>query len=132
MRFRNEFYFLSNMYPCKIVYKDYVFNNAEAFFQACKDGASARKFVGIDGFTAKRLGRTVKLRPNWNEIRTRVMKRVLIEKFRQNPDLMEKLKSIKGPIVEDNDWNDTFWGCCRGVGRNELGKILEEIRGGAL
>ena len=129
MRFRNEFAFLSNMYPCKIVYKDYVFNNAEAFFQACKDGASAHKFVGIDGFTAKRLGRTVKLRPNWNEIRTRVMKRVLVEKFRQNPELMAKLKSVKGPIVEDNDWNDTFWGRCRGVGRNELGKILEEIRG---
>ena len=129
MRFRNEFAFLSNMYPCKIVYKDYVFNNAEAFFQACKDGASAHKFVGIDGFTAKRLGRTVKLRPNWNEIRTRVMKRVLVEKFRQNPELMAKLKEVKGPIVEDNDWNDTFWGRCRGVGRNELGKILEEIRG---
>ena len=117
------------MYPCKIVYKDYVFNNAEAFFQACKDGASARKFVGIDGFTAKKLGRKVKLRPDWNKIRLSVMKRVVKMKFTQNPELMEKLRKINGPIVEENTWNDTFWGICNGYGANNLGKILEAIRG---
>ena len=30
--------------------------------------------------------------------------------------------------VEGNNWNDTFWGVCRGKGRNELGKVLMKVR----
>jgi predicted NAD-dependent protein-ADP-ribosyltransferase YbiA (DUF1768 family) len=31
-------------------------------------------------------------------------------------------------LVEGNAWNDTFWGQCRGVGENNLGRILMAIR----
>jgi predicted NAD-dependent protein-ADP-ribosyltransferase YbiA (DUF1768 family) len=27
-----------------------------------------------------------------------------------------------------NYWNDKFWGICKGVGENHLGKILMQIR----
>ena len=37
------------------------------------------------------------------------------------------LKLIKEDIVEDNYWNDTFWGMCKGKGNNILGKILMNI-----
>ena len=31
-------------------------------------------------------------------------------------------------LIEGNDWHDTFWGVCNGIGKNWLGKILEEER----
>ena len=31
-------------------------------------------------------------------------------------------------LIEENWWNDTFWGVCRGVGKNHLGQILMKIR----
>lgn len=33
-------------------------------------------------------------------------------------------------LVEGNNWNDTYWGVCKGVGENHLGKILIRIRDG--
>ena len=31
-------------------------------------------------------------------------------------------------LVEGNDWGDTYWGVCKGTGKNMLGKILMEVR----
>ena len=31
-------------------------------------------------------------------------------------------------LEEGNTWNDTFWGVCNGVGENNLGRILMEVR----
>lgn len=55
------------------------------------------------------------------------MREVLKIKF-SDPVLMTKLTNVKGEIVEDNYWGDTFWGRCNGSGQNNLGKILMEIR----
>lgn len=52
------------------------------------------------------------------------MKRVLHAKF-SNPLLKRKLLQISEPIVEENTWNDTFWGVCNGKGLNILGLMLE-------
>ena len=30
-------------------------------------------------------------------------------------------------LIEFNDWGDIFYGVCRGVGRNELGKLLTSL-----
>lgn len=56
------------------------------------------------------------------------MQYLLRQKF-VDPVLMEKLRAITRPIIEDNHWGDTFWGVCGGVGENHLGRLLEEIRG---
>lgn len=128
MMFRGEFWFLSNMARTPITYKQYKFENSEAFFQACKDGSKVAMFQGVDGPTAKRLGRRVNLRPDWEKVKVRIMEKVVRMKFEQHPELLERLKAIPGEIVEDNTWNDTFWGRCNGRGRNELGKILMKIR----
>ena len=53
---------------------------------------------------------------------------LVILKFTQNPELLKRLKQIKGPISEENTWGDTFWGICEGKGENNLGKILMEVR----
>lgn len=131
MFFRNEYWFLSNMYPCKIRVNGLEFKCAEACFQSFKttDTELRAKFQHLNGFEAKKLGKKIKLRPDWNDIRLEVMRRVVYAKFHQNPELQKLLADVQGwCIVEDNTWHDTFWGKCDGVGENWLGCILTAIR----
>ena len=71
MTFRGEYWFLSNMYPCKIVMGDYVYPCAESAFQAAKvkDPETRKFFSTLDGKDAKRFGRQVKLRSDWENIK---------------------------------------------------------------
>lgn len=130
MIFRNEYWFLSNMFPCSVMWQGDVYKCSEAAYQAakCADIQERKRFTNLDGFAAKRLGRQVKLRPDWPQVQIDVMRDVLTCKFNQNNALLNKLKQVKGIITEDNHWNDTFWGMCRGVGNNHLGKLLMKIR----
>lgn len=129
MFFRNEYWFLSNMYPCKIRVNGLEFECAEACFQSFKttDLELRKKFQKMNGFEAKKFGKKVKLRPDWNDIRLEIMSRVIHAKFKQNDELGHKLAQISDEIeiVEDNKWHDTFWGRCNGIGENHLGRILE-------
>lgn len=129
MRFRNEFYFMSNMFPVEIKIGEYTFSCAESAFQAakCIKPEDKKRFEGLNGFEAKKLGRKVALRPDWNDVRIPLMKRILKIKF-SHPDLAEKLMAVKGDIIEENTWHDTFWGVCEGRGENHLGKILMSMR----
>jgi len=128
MKFRNEFWFLSNMYPCSITYKGITYPCVETAFQAQKDESRSAEFIGLDGFNAKKLGRRVNLRTDWNAVRVSIMKELVACKFEQHPELADRLASVKGIIAEENTWHDTFWGVCDGKGRNELGNILMQIR----
>jgi predicted NAD-dependent protein-ADP-ribosyltransferase YbiA (DUF1768 family) len=56
------------------------------------------------------------------------MLNLLRQKF-QNPELREKLLCTgKLELIEGNYWGDTYWGVCRGVGENRLGKLLMLVR----
>jgi len=73
----------------------------------------------------------VKLRPDWDDVRIGVMEEVVRAKFNQNPHLAARLMATgQMPLVEGNDWGDTFWGVDvkTGKGENNLGKILMKIR----
>lgn len=128
MKFRNEYSFLSNMYECSIIYKGITYKCVESAFQAQKDLSRVNEFAKLSGVEAKYLGRKVSLRPDWNEVKVNIMYNIVRNKFKQNPELAQKLKNISGPITEENTWNDTFWGVCNGRGKNILGKILTKIR----
>lgn len=130
MQFRNEFFFLSNMYPCSIEIQGIHFTCAESAFQAmkCVNEKDVLALSKMSGASAKRYGRTVSLRADWNKQRVNAMRYVLNVKFK-NPELKSKLLSTGNlELVEDNDWNDRFWGRCNGIGANQLGKLLMEIR----
>ena len=129
--FRGAYYFLSNMYPCPVVYEGLEFKCAEAAFQAAKtlNLEMRKRFTQMDGFEAKRFGRSVKLRDDWDKVRLPVMSWVLLDKFTRNADLKEKLLMTGDlPLIEGNNWNDRFWGVCNGVGDNNLGKLLMRLR----
>lgn len=138
MKFRNEYWFLSNMFPAEMKVNGLTFTCAEACFQSFKttDLEERKRFQDLNGFEAKKLGRRISIRPNWNEIRLEVMYLVVKAKFRQHPELTDKLiRTCNRPnieIVEDNTWGDKFWGRCNGIGENNLGKILTKIMTEAL
>ena len=127
MFLRNEYFFLSNMYPCEIKYKGHTFKSSESAFQAQKDLSRVSEFESLEGKESKRLGRKVNIRSDWEEVKVNIMEEILRIKF-SDPELAEKLKNVKEPIVEENTWHDTFWGVCDGKGKNMLGKLLEKIR----
>jgi len=69
--FRRQYQFLSNFYPCRIIIEDLVFISVEAAFQAtkCRNFGDRWIFEGIAGADAKKLGRRVKLRSDWESVK---------------------------------------------------------------
>lgn len=70
MFFKGEYYFLLNMFPCRITFNGFVFVNAEAAFQAQKtiEREVQKQFCKLKGKDAKRKGRKIQLRSNWEAI----------------------------------------------------------------
>ena len=131
--FTGEFYFLSNFYPCTVKYDGMVFRNAEAAFQSakCAIRSERRDFQYYGAHTARQKGRLVKLRKDWEKVKVRVMREVLLAKFdeKTNPQLWKQLcATFPRQLIEGNWWRDYFWGVHDGKGENKLGQLLMEIR----
>lgn len=129
--FRGEYYFLSNFYQTDIVYDNLHFTSAEAAFQSAKttNFDTKLKFTKLNPSQAKALGRSIKLREDWEDIKDKVMYDILHIKF-GNYILAERLvKTGDAVLVENNDWGDTYWGVDKSKGGlNKLGQILMQIR----
>lgn len=127
--FKNEYYFLSNLYEVPVEYGGKTFRTAESAFQAQKDTSRADEFIRLKGSDARSLGEKVEPRQDWDQVRVQIMREVVECKFKQNRWLMQKLMNTgKAKLIQENDRNDTFWGVYKGEGENMLGKILMEIR----
>ena len=130
-KFKDEYFFLSNFYEADVEYNGIVYKNNEAAFQAQKtaDKELQIKFSKLNPSEAKRLGRHIELRKDWEAIKEQVMYEICKAKFIQNPELLEKLiLTGNRPLEEGNTWNDQIWGTVNGAGKNLLGKILMTIR----
>ena len=127
--FRGSYDFLSNFYDSTITYEGLTYKNAEAAFQAQKDKARSSEFTTLPPNLAKRLGRNVRLRKDWDKVKDQIMFDIVKAKFEQNSELMEKLILTGDSYLEEgNTWNDRYWGVCNGVGKNKLGEILMQVR----
>lgn len=79
---------------------------------------------------AKQLGSEIAGVPDWDERKVEVMRRGLAAKLTPDSEPGVLLLATGcSPLVEGNDWDDTFWGVCNGRGRNTLGILLTERRG---
>lgn len=130
--FQGEFRFLSNFYPSPITIGKITFPTVEHAFQAAKTNIPAERKLIIEAKTpgeAKRLGRKVTKRDDWDEVKLYVMEFLVTLKFKQNQELREML-ILTHPyeLEEGNTWGDTFWGTCNGDGQNWLGTILMQVR----
>ena len=135
--FTGKYSFLSNFYECEIPYEGLTYPSAEAAFQAakCKDTQDRFKFQWLKPVDAKRAGRYVRLRSDWESVKVYVMQVIIKVKFKNNPDLTAKLIATGDTeLLEGNSWHDNFWGNCvcercrDKVGENMLGKLLMERR----
>lgn len=127
--FENEYSFLSNFFEVDVTYNGITFKNSEAAFQAQKCPSRIDEFANLPPNKAKRLGRKVDLRADWDQVKDQIMYEICKCKFTQHPILKFMLiKTGDHELIEGNWWNDTYWGVCKGVGQNRLGKILMHIR----
>ena len=129
--FKGRYYFLSNFYNAPVTYEGLTYQNNEAAFQSAKVLSKQERslFTDLDPSSAKKMGRAVTLRRDWEEVKTQVMYEICKAKFTQNEDLRRKLLNTGTRNLEEgNTWNDRIWGTVDGVGENRLGKILMRIR----
>ncbi len=131
--FRDEYRFLSNFYEAEVTYGGLTYGSSEAAFQAqkCVDEAEKKQFTEFGPGKSKGVGRNVKLRPDWEEVKTGIMEEIVRAKFTQHAELAALLLATgKKILVEGNRWGDTFWGVDTrtGQGENRLGRILMNVR----
>lgn len=132
--FKNQYRFLSNFFPSPLVHNNRLWPSVEHAYQALKTLDLSQqelirhaKHAGI----AKKLGKAVKLQPNWDNIKDQLMYELVWKKFRQNPDLAKLLLETNNEeLQEGNWWGDTHFGVDihTGFGYNILGKILMNVR----
>ena len=137
VEFEGKYAFLSNFFPSPILYEGIVYPTNEHFFQAMKtlNQEERKKIAAADTpGKAKRLGRHVQLRADWEQIKADVMRTGLMLKF-TDAELAKKLIDTGDEeLIEGNWWHDNTWGSCHcdacfnTPGRNMLGMLLMELR----
>ncbi|MDO4629258.1 MAG: NADAR family protein [Planctomycetia bacterium] len=132
LEFKGEYHFLDNFYPAPVTWEGITYPTSEHAFQAAKtfDNDFRLQLAQVESpFRAKKMGRAVNLRTDWEERKYDLMEEIVLAKFHQNPDLAEKLIATGDTHLEEgNHHNDTTWGTVDGVGKNWLGKILMSVR----
>jgi ribA/ribD-fused uncharacterized protein len=130
-KFAGEYRFLSNFYPSVVLYDGFSYPTVEHAYQAAKTFDENEQYSIRHAKTAaeaKKLGKSLSLRSDWEEVKLSIMAKLLQQKF-QDKELAAKLISTGDEeLVEGNWWGDTYWGVCKSKGHNYLGKLLMQIR----
>ena len=121
---------LSNFTTCKVLLDGVTYPSTENAFQAAKtlNNNERKPFTICTAGQAKRAGRKVTLRKDWEKVKITVMEDLVRQKCSREPYKSRLLNTGDQEIQEGNVWNDTFWGVCKGRGANNLGKIIMRIR----
>ena len=135
MQFKGALRFLSNFYPSPIRVPWGRYPTVEHAYQAAKTCIPGEREVIIACATpgqAKRAGRKLKLREDWERVKLEFMRDALRAKF-WNTELGDMLMCTREPLIEHNRWHDNYWGSCLcqkcgDHGKNHLGKLLMDVR----
>lgn len=128
--FFGENRWLSNFHDAVIIYDETQFRSVEHAYIYAKYSKKPTDLIQFNDLTAgqvKRLGRSIDIREDFDDIKLDVMAELIFCKFsNRNPGLVQKLINTgDAHISETNSWGDTFWGVnLEGVGLNMLGKII--------
>lgn len=140
--------YLSNWYPSEFTVEGVRYTSMEQYMMHRKavlfrDEETAAKIMGItDVGKIKALGRTVKGYNDtyWNGVRQIVINNGLLEKFRQNPELLDRLLATGAYILAECAVSDRIWGIGLSMrsadrldmdkwkGQNLLGFALMQVR----
>lgn len=134
-KFKGQYSFLSNFYPCLVEFEGVLYPSVEHAFQAAKtlDTDKRKDFrVYPTPADAKYFGKKIDLRSDWESVKISIMRQLIYDKFERNVsdiDLKQHLIDTKDTYLEEgNNHGDRFWGTVKGEGRNELGKTLMYVR----
>ena len=129
--FFGPFRFLSNFHFVDVEYEGLKYRTTEHAYQAAKSSLRA-EHLAIQSLEqpreARRMGQEIKLRPTWHEEKYEIMLDLNIQKYAQEPLRTWLLQTGESYLEETNHWGDVYWGVCNGVGENNLGDILMQIR----
>lgn len=132
--FTGDYRFLSNFYIVDFVWNGTLWPHSEAAYQAAKATTLAdyKSFIKMKPGEAKRHGKVINIRSDWEEVKYDIMYEIVYAKFNQNPDITAKLLATgESQLEEGNNHGDRIWGVCpprSSQGMNLLGKILMDIR----
>lgn len=124
--------FLSNFYLVPVEVAGLTYPSSEHAYQAMKCALVEDRKAFTDTYMtpakAKKRGRVVRLRSDWESVKDRVMLEVLQAKFRRPFMAKALLATGDQKLIEVNTWGDKYWGVCGGEGLNRLGETLMQIR----
>ena len=131
---------LSNYYMCNVKIDNLTFSSSEAAYHAEKflDEDIKKLLTRLIPDEAKHVTRELSrfIRLDWDNVKYNLMKKVVLEKFKQNPKCLKELLDTEDiELIEDTTgWHDNIWGectceeCKNKEHKNYLGKILMEVR----
>ncbi|MEC4816462.1 MAG: NADAR domain-containing protein [Scytonema sp. PMC 1069.18] len=127
----------SNFSPHGIEVNGVYWSTVEHYYQAQKfagteDAAVIPLIYAADTpELAAALGRdrTCRVRPDWEIVKTQIMREAVFKKFLSHTDIREILLMTGDSLLVENSPTDYFWGCGEdNTGQNHLGKILMSVR----
>jgi ribA/ribD-fused uncharacterized protein len=131
--FFGEYRYLSNFHESYVFFHKIQFKSVEHAYQAAKslDPKEWERFSKLEtAREAKKEGRKVQIRPDWEQVKLDLMFQFVFQKFNLSDFLCNQLTETGNKYLEEtNHWNDTFWGVdIKNGGKNYLGKILMKVR----
>lgn len=136
-QFYDEYNFLSNFAQIPVRWMGTEYRTAEHVFNAMKAvDYSDRRYVAdaITPTEAKRRGREITLRQDWDKVKYAFMRDILYAKFNTPTTKQLLLSTDNAILVEGNTWHDQIWGDCvcprhiKIPGQNALGTLLMYTR----
>jgi len=122
----------SNMIESPFLWDGINWRSVENFYQAHKTtDYHAMVYVSkLEPRAAKKWGKNMKIRSDWNAIKYDVMLEGLRVKFRIPEWRMRLLETKSEILIEWNNWNDKIWGVSikDNQGENLLGQALMQVR----
>lgn len=125
--FQGTYRFLSNFY----IEPDGTHVEGEYQAQKCSTAGERIIFMAraLSPGQAKRAGRLVTIRQDWERVKDDVMYELVSQKFLDHQSLADRLIATDGyELVEENNWGDKYWGKVNGEGLNKLGETLMRVR----
>jgi len=135
--FQGDYRWLSNFWPARVGLDGVFYPTVEHAYQAGKTIIRAERhdiWLAPSPGKAKRWGKNVTLRPDWEVVKLSIMEALLRQKFAQYQMYEKLLATEDQQIVEGNRWHDNYWGdclcqnCVTVPGHNWMGYLIEKIR----
>ena len=130
----DDYGFMSNFAPYPFSAGSKIWPTSEHYFQAQKFlvpqiQEKIRQIVSPMDAALEGRNRQNPLRPDWEEVKDKVMLQALRMKFSQNPEIAKELLATGDAILIEHTRNGDYWADGGdGSGKNKLGLLLMQVR----